>query len=139
LKKIDLVMGILLEEKNFRLLGRDFDHMKGIDFFEIFDFDCSDAIKSIIGYDFFGENYYDNVDPYIEGHYSEEEFKLRVLEWDITLQEEITPELKSVVFEKLLKEKRDLELKIKELYAYGVIFINIHIESFFDEILVNGK
>lgn len=115
-------MNIWLEEQGFRLYGRELEDAVGIDFFEILDFDCSEAVKVIIGDDFFGENYYDNTDRFIEGWENEQEMKLKMLGWDISLAEEISSEQKSIVLEKLLKAKENLYSKISKLKEYGVYF-----------------
>lgn len=115
-------MKIWLEEQHFRLYGRELEDAAGIEFFEILNFNCVEAVEAIIGDDFFGDYYDENTDGIIEGWESEEEMRLKMLEWDISLAEEIVSEQKTIVLEKLLKAKEKLYFRVSKLKEYGVQF-----------------
>ncbi|MBP1080779.1 hypothetical protein ACFFJQ_14315 [Bacillus capparidis] len=135
MRKIDIIVKILLEEQIFYLYGSELCKNTGIEFFEVFDFNCANAVKAIIGEDFFGENYCYNIDPFIEGWRSKEDFEIKMLEWDITLIEEISLKQKSDVIEELVKVKRELYSKISNLNEYGVYFRGIEEEKLLEKLL----
>jgi hypothetical protein len=123
MRRIDVIMAIWKEEQEFRFYGYEFWDNTGIEFFEVFrNFDLSSAVKVIIGEDFFGDDYTVNADAFIDGWVTEEEMELRMLGWDATLAEEISPEQKAVVIKELSRVREDLQARISELNENGVYF-----------------
>lgn len=135
MKKIDIVIAILSVERIFTFYGKELNEISKMEFFEIIYFDCTEAVKVIIGEDFFGEYYDENVLSFIEGWEDEIEFRLKMLEWDSTLQEEISSEQKELVLEILLKIKADLQLNLSILNDNGVYFWWLDKEDLLNEIL----
>lgn len=135
MRRIDVITEILLQEQVFYFLGEKFNDTR-LEFSEVLAFDCSKAVKAIIGDDFFGENYIYNVDSFIYGCESEEEFRLKMLGWDAKLADTISVEQKSIVIEELLTVKEDLQSQITELnHIYGVHFWGIEGEDLLGKLL----
>ncbi|MGW5955751.1 hypothetical protein [Bacillus mycoides] len=123
MRKIDVVMEIWKEEREFFFYGHEFWDNTGIEFFEVITgFELSAAVKVIIGEDFFGEYYEENAGAFIEGRYTEVEMELKMLEWDSTLEEQISAEQKSVVIGELIKGRECLRTHISKLNESGVHF-----------------
>lgn len=135
MRKIDLIIEILLQEQHYYFYGSEFKDT-GMEFFEVLKFDCSKAVKAIIGDDFFGENYIYNVDPLIYGREGEEEFRIKMIGWDTKLAETISIEQKSIVIEELLIVKKNLQSQISILNdECGVHFWRIEKENLLGELL----
>lgn len=123
MRKIDVVMAIWKEEREFYSHGMDVMDNTGMDFFEIIKgFDLKSAVVAIIGEGFFGENYIYNAGAFIERRDTEEEMELKMLEWDSTLEEQISIEQKSVVIGELIKGRECLRNQISKLNESGVHF-----------------
>ncbi|WP_242224705.1 hypothetical protein [Bacillus cereus group sp. BfR-BA-01380] len=123
MRKIDVVMEIWKEEREFFFYGNEISDNTGIEFFEVFtEFELSAAVRAIIGEDFFGEYYGENVGPFIGGRYTEAEMELKMLEWDSTLEEQISAEQKAVVVGELIKERECLRIHISKLNESGIHF-----------------
>lgn len=115
-------MKIWLEEQHFRLYGYELYDATGMEIFEILNFNCTEAVAAIIGGDFFGDYYDENADSFIEGKNDVREMRLKMLDYDISLNEEISSKQKSTVIEELLKAKKQLYSKVSKLREYGVHF-----------------
>ncbi|ARJ20993.1 hypothetical protein B7492_06990 [Bacillus mycoides] len=123
MRKIDIVMEIWKTERKFFFYGYEVCNNTGIEFFEVItEFDLSAAVKVIIGEDLFGGCYEENVGTFIDGRYTEAEMELKMLEWDSTLEEQISTEQKSVVIGELIKGRECLRTQISKLNENGVHF-----------------